>query len=100
MTIITQYVPELKDLDEWFGHISERVVVAKASVAEQVTRAFADEMFYEPCEGVQVKKLKAYISGVMAVRAAPKKKKLARNLSASPERAEEPARRGGIMGWF
>jgi hypothetical protein len=104
---LVPHVKELQDLEETCQRLKERLEVAREYTKDVMKRSLCNSNYYDETAGVEVKKLKTLLSGIMTVKSsAVRKSKKSRTTSPDADRkggasgsADGSARRG-LFNWI
>ena len=104
MTLIAEMMPQRRDLENYVEKLGKRLEVCRLH-SEQLTKsAMQDAKWFDTVSGVEVKRFKTHLGGIVSVSTTTIKKKPRRarttSRSPSPELTEPAARRGILASWF
>jgi hypothetical protein len=107
LAALVPHVKELQDLEEMCERLQDRLEVARANTKEVLKRSLCNGNYYDETTGVEVKKLKTLLSGIMTVKtSAVRKSKKSRASSPDEDRTSGAAgstdgsTRHGLFSWF
>jgi hypothetical protein len=106
LAALVPHVKELQDLEEMCERLRDRLEVARANTKEVLKRSLCNCNYYDETTGVEVKKLKTLLAGIMTVKTSAVRKSKKSRASSPDDRTSgatgstDGSSRHGLFSWF